>query len=78
MDKKEHYIYVIIAGVIFDKREENPQKFIYFINGVLSFIHSIEGQLNVNGKEIDFSEGRAYFEKDWEAVFPKILDLDAN
>ncbi|MFX1537827.1 MAG: tocopherol cyclase family protein [Promethearchaeota archaeon] len=152
MDKKEQNIYAIIAGVTFDKREENPQAFIYFINGleatahyfkysefwyskqhfeikigknffslnklslditerdhrivgvlqskdlnpwpikllspgamgwttfvpflecyhgVLSFNHPIRGKLNINGKEIDFSEGRAYFEKDWGKSFPR-------
>jgi tocopherol cyclase len=39
-------------------------------HGVLSFDHLIEGQLEFNGKSIDFSGGRGYIEKDWGRSFP--------
>jgi tocopherol cyclase len=39
-------------------------------HGVLSFDHEIEGSLTVNGKEIDFTGGRGYIEKDWGKSFP--------
>jgi tocopherol cyclase len=40
-------------------------------HGVVSFDHRIEGQLEFNGKSIDFSGGRGYTEKDWGRSFPK-------
>ncbi len=40
-------------------------------HGVLSFDHTIWGQLVVNGKALDFSGGRGYIEKDWGQSFPK-------
>lgn len=40
-------------------------------HGVLSFDHSIEGGLELNGKFVDFSSGRGYIEKDWGRSFPK-------
>lgn len=39
-------------------------------HGVLSFDHLIEGQLEFNGKLIDFNGGRGYIEKDWGRSFP--------
>jgi hypothetical protein len=39
-------------------------------HGVLSFDHLIEGQLEFNGKSIDFSGGSGYIEKDWGRSFP--------
>jgi hypothetical protein len=39
-------------------------------HGVLSFDHLIEGQLEFNGKSIDFDDGRGYIEKDWGRSFP--------
>jgi tocopherol cyclase len=39
-------------------------------HGVLSFDHLIEGQLEINGKSVDFSGGRGYIEKDWGRSFP--------
>lgn len=39
-------------------------------HGVLSFQHDIDGTLNVDGQEIDFSGGRGYMEKDWGKSFP--------
>jgi hypothetical protein len=39
-------------------------------HGVLSFSHSLEGTLTLNGKVMDFSGGRGYIEKDWGQSFP--------
>ncbi|PKN87834.1 MAG: hypothetical protein CVU46_02955 [Chloroflexi bacterium HGW-Chloroflexi-8] len=39
-------------------------------HGVLSFDHSISGKITFNGKEMDFSGGRGYIEKDWGKSFP--------
>lgn len=40
-------------------------------HGVLSFNHRIQGQLLINDKKIDFSEGKGYIEKDWGKSFPE-------
>lgn len=40
-------------------------------HGVLSLDHTIEGSLTVHGRELDFSGGRGYIEKDWGQAFPK-------
>ena len=39
-------------------------------HGVLSFSHSLQGLLTLNGKRMDFSGGRGYIEKDWGQSFP--------
>ncbi|MGM0496230.1 MAG: tocopherol cyclase family protein, partial [Bacillota bacterium] len=39
-------------------------------HGVLSFNHKIDGILNINNKNIDFSSGKGYIEKDWGTNFP--------
>lgn len=39
-------------------------------HGVLSFSHSLQGTLTLNGKLMDFSGGRGYIEKDWGQAFP--------
>jgi hypothetical protein len=39
-------------------------------HGVLSFDHTIEGLLELNGKAVDFTGGRGYTEKDWGRSFP--------
>lgn len=39
-------------------------------HGVLSFSHSLEGTLTLNGKVMDFSGGHGYIEKDWGKSFP--------
>jgi len=39
-------------------------------HGVLSFSHSLQGSLTLNGKVLDFSGGRGYIEKDWGQSFP--------
>jgi tocopherol cyclase len=39
-------------------------------HGVLSFSHSLQGSLTLNGRQMDFSGGRGYIEKDWGKSFP--------
>lgn len=39
-------------------------------HGVLSFSHSLQGTLTLNGKVMDFSGGHGYIEKDWGQSFP--------
>lgn len=40
-------------------------------HGVVSFDHSIEGTLVIDGAPLDFTGGRGYLEKDWGQAFPK-------
>lgn len=40
-------------------------------HGVLSMTHRLEGNLNVNGKTIEFTDGNGYAETDWGQSFPK-------
>ncbi len=39
-------------------------------HGVLSFDHSLEGSITLNGKMMNFDGGRGYIEKDWGKSFP--------
>jgi tocopherol cyclase len=39
-------------------------------HAVLSFSHALNGSLTINGREIDFTGGRGYLEKDWGQAFP--------
>ena len=39
-------------------------------HGVLSFSHSLQGSLTLNGTTMDFSGGKGYIEKDWGQAFP--------
>jgi len=39
-------------------------------HGVLSLDHPLQGRINLNGKEMDFTGGRGYIEKDWGKSFP--------
>lgn len=39
-------------------------------HAVLSFSHGLKGSLTINGREIDFTGGRGYLEKDWGQAFP--------
>jgi tocopherol cyclase len=45
--------------------------FMECFHGVLSMDHSIEGIIHINGREIDFSGGKGYIEKDWGQAFPE-------
>lgn len=40
-------------------------------HGVISLDHTIYGSLTVDGREIDFTGGRGYIEKDWGRSFPE-------
>lgn len=39
-------------------------------HGLLSFDHSLDGRLEINGQNLDFTGGRGYIEKDWGKAFP--------
>jgi tocopherol cyclase len=39
-------------------------------HGVTSMNHNISGTLEIDGKEIDFTGGKGYMEKDWGTSFP--------
>jgi tocopherol cyclase len=39
-------------------------------HGVVSLNHHINGMLNINHEDLDFSGGLGYIEKDWGAAFP--------
>ena len=39
-------------------------------HGVLSFDHSLAGELTLDGVKMDFRGGRGYIEKDWGQAFP--------
>ena len=40
-------------------------------HGVVSFGHSIEGKLELDGETVDYTGGKGYTEKDWGRSFPK-------
>jgi tocopherol cyclase len=40
-------------------------------HGVVSLDHKLSGDLQINGKEISFEDGRGYIEKDWGSSMPK-------
>ncbi|MBZ0295236.1 MAG: tocopherol cyclase family protein [Anaerolineae bacterium] len=40
-------------------------------HGVVSFDHTLEGILTVDGLTVDFTHGRGYIEKDWGQAFPE-------
>lgn len=39
-------------------------------HGVISLDHQLKGSLNIDGRNIDFDNGRGYTEKDWGRSFP--------
>ena len=50
-----------------------PFSFVPFMecyHGILSMDHSITGELSIKDKNIDFTSGRGYTEKDWGHSFP--------
>ncbi|MCX6270264.1 MAG: tocopherol cyclase family protein [Bacteroidetes bacterium] len=59
-----------------------PYAFVPFMecyHGIVSMDHSIQGQLEIQGSEIDFDQGRGYTEKDWGRSFPSAyLWLQSN
>lgn len=40
-------------------------------HAVVSLNHSLDGELMINEKEVDFQNGRGYIEKDWGQSFPE-------
>ncbi len=40
-------------------------------HGIVSLNHTLKGELTIDGKKIDFTNGRGYIEKDWGVSFPK-------
>lgn len=50
-----------------------PFSFVPFMecyHGIVSMDHRISGNLSIHGKNIDFTNGRGYMEKDWGHSFP--------
>ena len=45
--------------------------FMQTYHGILSLDHGLQGSLEVNGRKLDFSNGRGYTEKDWGSTFPR-------
>lgn len=45
--------------------------FMQCYHGVLGLDHGIQGALTIDGREVDFSGGRGYIEKDWGRGFPR-------
>ena len=45
--------------------------FMQCYHGVVSLDHKIEGTLTIDSKDIDFTRGRGYTEKDWGQSFPE-------
>ena len=39
-------------------------------HGLVSFDHSLDGTLTIDGRDVDFGGGRGYTEKDWGKSFP--------
>lgn len=39
-------------------------------HGLVSFDHSLDGTLSIDGRDIEFTGGRGYTEKDWGKAFP--------
>ncbi len=39
-------------------------------HGLVSFDHSVDGTLSIDGRDVDFTDGRGYTEKDWGKAFP--------
>lgn len=40
-------------------------------HGIVSLDHGLEGRLELDGQDVDFSGGRGYVEKDWGRSFPQ-------
>ena len=40
-------------------------------HGVVSLDHGLEGALEIDGQQVDFTGGRGYTEKDWGQAFPR-------
>lgn len=40
-------------------------------HGIVSMNHTLQGSFKINDKEVEFSSGKGYIEKDWGTSFPK-------
>ncbi len=40
-------------------------------HGIVSVNHNVKGRLRINGREINFDNGKGYIEKDWGTSFPE-------
>ena len=50
-----------------------PYAFVPFMecyHGIVSMDHAISGEMEIDGENIDFTNGRGYIEKDWGRSFP--------
>ncbi len=48
-------------------------------HGVISMNHSLTGAIEINGENIDFTDGKGYIEKDWGRSFPdKYIWIQSN
>lgn len=48
-------------------------------HGIVSMHHTLQGQLTIDGKIIDFDGGKGYIEKDWGSSFPsKYVWMQSN
>lgn len=50
-----------------------PYTFVPFMecyHGIVSMDHNIKGSISLNGRQIDFDNGKGYIEKDWGRSFP--------
>lgn len=62
------------SGRLFAPGIMGPYSFVPFMecyHGVVSLGHSLQGRIRLQEKEIDFSGGRGYIEKDWGRSFPE-------
>jgi len=58
---------------LFSPGAMGPYRFVPLMecyHGVLSFDHELRGKLEINGKIVDFTNGRGYIEKDYGKSFP--------
>ena len=49
----------------------NYAPFLETYHGIVSMNHILKGELSINGKIINFSDGKGYMEKDWGTSFPE-------
>jgi hypothetical protein len=57
--------YAVIPGVCLSRDPATSHCFV-----VVSMDHQIQGRLKLGGKQLDFSDGQGYIEKDWGKYFP--------
>jgi len=67
------YPFVMERGQGVEVWDVDGHRFLDFAAGiaVVSTGHSLDGKIDINGKVIDFSNGKGYIEKDWGKSFPE-------